>query len=274
MITLDTVPFRPPTVDPVLKWAGGKRWLFPIVAEYWKGHEHRRYVEPFAGGMAIGLGLQPKRALVADVNPHLINFYQWVQYGTSNDGRLVGMVNAESTYYAHRARFNKRIQLQSHESEESAWLFYYLNKTCFNGLCRFNASGAFNTPFGKYKKIRYLTEFPALATTIANWKILRSDFESIPIAADDFVYLDPPYDVPFTTYSSGGFKWDDQVRVARWAANHPGPVLLSNQATPRILDLYAGLGFEIQLLKAPRRISCTGDRQPTMEVLARRNLSS
>jgi DNA adenine methylase len=82
------------------------------------------------------------------------------------------------------------------------------------------------------------------------------------------VYADPPYDVEFTTYSAGGFSWDDQKRTARFLAAHPGPVVISNQATPRIIELYEELGFELNYLDAPRRISCTGDRTAAREVLA------
>jgi DNA adenine methylase len=88
------------------------------------------------------------------------------------------------------------------------------------------------------------------------------------IEPDDFVYADPPYDVEFTTYSPGGFTWDDQQRTAECLARHPGPVVLSNQATRRIVKLYKKLGFEVRYLDGPRRISCTGDRTAAKEVLA------
>ncbi len=88
----------------------------------------------------------------------------------------------------------------------------------------------------------------------------------------DFVYADPPYDVEFTKYAKDDFKWEDQVRLAEWLAEHPGPVILSNQATERIVKLYGDLGFDVRLLKAPRRIACNGDRTPAMEVLATRNI--
>jgi DNA adenine methylase len=89
---------------------------------------------------------------------------------------------------------------------------------------------------------------------------------------DDFVYADPPYDVEFTQYSKEAFGWDEQVKTARWLAEHSGPVVLSNQATNRIIELYSALGYELIYLHAPRRISCTGDRNPVVEVLALRNL--
>ena len=80
------------------------------------------------------------------------------------------------------------------------------------------------------------------------------------------------YEDVFTQYSQGGFGWDEQVRTAEWLAQHRGPVVLSNQATPRILRLYRKLGYQLVKLNAPRRISCTGDRSQAKEVLALRNL--
>ena len=74
------------------------------------------------------------------------------------------------------------------------------------------------------------------------------------------------------SYAQDDFKWDDQVRLAEWLARHPGPVVLSNQATERIVELYRALDYDIQLLKAPRRISCNGDRTPAMEVVATKNI--
>ena len=76
------------------------------------------------------------------------------------------------------------------------------------------------------------------------------------------------YDVEFTTYSAGGFSWDDQKRTAKFLAAHRGPEVISNQATARIIELYEELGFELRYLNGPRRISCTGDRTAAREVLA------
>ena len=94
------------------------------------------------------------------------------------------------------------------------------------------------------------------------------------VVRGDFVYADPPYDVPFTGYAKAGFSWADQERAACWLAKHSGPVVLVNQATDRILRLYRSLGFTLRFLTAPRRISCTGDRTPAREVVALRNLES
>jgi len=264
---------RAPSFDitrrPPLKWAGGKRWQLPHLAPLWQRHRNRRFVEPFCGGLAVTLGLQPDRALLNDANPHLIEFYRWLQRGLHIEIR---MENDERLFYAHRERFNDLLARGQAATREAASLFYYLNRTGFNGLCRFNRSGEFNVPFGRYVRIRYRHDFSMYCDRFRSWTFTTGDLEAVPIAADDFVYADPPYDVEFTAYAKDGFDWGDQQRTAAWLAEHRGPVVLVNQATPRIEDLYRQLGFDVQFLTAPRRISCTGDRTPAREILATRNL--
>ncbi|MDP9310855.1 MAG: Dam family site-specific DNA-(adenine-N6)-methyltransferase [Chloroflexota bacterium] len=250
---------------PPLKWAGGKRWLLPYLQPLWESHRHRRLVEPLCGGLAVTLGVMPEHALLNDINPHAINFYRWIKQGLSI---TIPMRNDEELYYAYREQFNRLILGGNAESSEAAQLFYYLNRTGYNGLCRFNNSGEFNVPFGRYKTINYTTDFFSYRTVLANWEFSVGDFKQMSLKPDDFVYADPPYDVEFTKYSKEDFGWNDQIRLAQWLAQHPGPVVLSNQATERITHLYTQLGFDIQILSAPRRISCTGDRTPAAEVFA------
>jgi len=256
---------------PPLKWAGGKRWLVPHVRRLWAGHERRRLVEPFCGGLAMALGLMPRRALLNDVNPHLVNFYRQLAHGFSIS---LPMENASETYYAYRQTFNALLAAGRGDTAAAAALFYYLNRTGFNGLCRFNGRGEFNVPFGRYGRLAYTHDFTAYRQVFSRWDFSSLDFEALRLKPRDFVYADPPYDVPFTQYARGGFSWDDQVRAAEWLARHPGPVVLSNQATPPVVALYRKLGYDIRFLAAPRRISCTGDRTPVREVLATRNVES
>jgi DNA adenine methylase len=256
-------------LPPPLKWAGGKRWQLPVLKPLWASHAHRRLVEPFCGGLATTLGLLPARALLNDLNPHVINFYRWLKRGLRID---IALQNSAETFYAHRRRFNALIDDGRHRTREAASLFYYLNRTGYNGLCRFNASGEFNVPYGRYGNIRYVTDLMEYREILASWTFTVGDFSNLEIAPADFVYADPPYDVEFTKYAKEGFAWRDQVRAAEWCAAHSGPVVLVNQATDRICNLYAGLGFQLEFLTAPRRISCTGDRTPTREVLALRNV--
>jgi len=255
---------------PPLKWAGGKRWLAPHIEPIWRRHQQRRYIELFCGGLAVALGLQPERAVLNDLNPHLINFYQQLKRGLSV---TIEARYDERLFYAHRARFNQLVKDGGAKSGEAAQLFYYLNRTCFNGLCRFNQSGEFNVPFGQYKTVNYAKDLGAYRKLFRRWSFTNKDLAQLSIEPDDFIYADPPYDVEFTTYSAGGFSWDDQVRTAKLLAKHRGPVLLSNQATERIVDLYRGLEFDLKFLDAPRRISCNGNRQTAREVLATKNLA-
>jgi DNA adenine methylase len=263
--TSSGVELRPP-----LKWAGGKRWQLPYIQPLWATHTHRRLIEPFAGGLAVVLGLQPRRAVLNDINPHLINFYTWLKRGFVKTAPP--MHNDEDAFYKGRARFNALLASGEADSAEAALLFYYLNRTGYNGLCRFNSRGEFNVPFGQYKTINYTSDFSAYQNVLANWEVRVGDFETLPLDPQDFVYADPPYDVEFTSYSAGGFSWDDQVRAATWLSEHSGPVVLVNQATPRIRELYRDLGYQVRDVDAPRRISCTGDRTPAREVIATRNL--
>lgn len=259
----------PVTLPPPLKWAGGKRWQLPHLRPLWHRHRQRRLVEPFCGGLAVTLGLKPARALLNDANPHLIAFYQWLQRGLQID---VPMDNDEALFYRHRERFNALIADGRGDTVEAAGLFYYLNRTGFNGLCRFNRSGEFNVPFGRYERIAYRRDFARYRDVLAGWKFTSTDIEAVPLDRDDFVYADPPYDVEFTHYARGAFTWLDQERTAARLAAHPGPVILVNQATPRVEKLYRTLGYRVAFVTGPRRISCNGDRTPAREILATRNI--
>lgn len=257
-------------LTPILKWAGGKRALLPRLADLYAPYRDRTFVEPFAGGLALSLGLQPDRVIVNDVNPHVINLYRQVRRGLI---MTIECRNDRETYDQHRARFNELIECRMHETAEAAQLFYYLNRTGFNGLCRFNSKGFYNVPFGKYTTITYAEHFQPYTDAMRDWQISCGDFTALQTPTDAFLYADPPYDVEFTSYSAGGFSWADQVRCAEWLAAHPGPVVVSNQATPRIVDLYRGLGFEIEMISVAHKISCNGDRTPAQEILACRNLT-
>ena len=270
MTLLSELPELPkPSLRPPLKWAGGKRWLLPHLRPLWEAHAGRRLVEPFAGGLAVTLGLGPARALLGDANPHLINFYSWLKRGLKI---TIPLENEAECFYRHRERFNELLRAGREDTAEAASLFYYLNRTGFNGLCRFNRSGEFNVPFGRYARINYTRDFTAYQETFRAWELMVADFAKVPVDAADFVYADPPYDVEFRQYAKDGFGWEDQERLAEWLAKHPGPAVLSNQATPRILRLYEKHGFKLKVEDAPRRISCTGDRTPAKEVIALRNL--
>lgn len=257
-------PLRPP-----LKWAGGKRWLVPELKTIWERLPPCRLVEPFCGGLAVALGLVPERALLNDVNPHPVNFYRHVQRGM----RIrIPMRNERELYYRHRSDFNRLVTGRGLQTQKAAELFYYLNRTGYNGLCRFNREGEFNVPFGRYKRINYTRNFENYRDVLSGWRFENADFEHLNLERGDFIYADPPYDVQFTQYSKNGFDWSEQERLAHWLRRHHGPVVLSNQATTRVVRLYRRLGFKLRFIEAPRMISCTGDRSPAREVIATRGI--
>ena len=254
---------------PPLKWAGGKRWIVKHLEPLWLKSGSERLIEPLCGGLAVTLGLMPRYALLNDINFHLVNFYRWLKKGLVIQ---LKMENDQDLYYDYRERFNHLIANGGSESAEAASLFYYLNRTGYNGLCRFNRKGIFNVPYGRYRKINYRLDFSNYHDLFLNWEFSALDFEKLEPAVTDFTYADPPYDVQFTSYTAQGFSWEDQVRFARWLAQLKGPVVVSNQATARIVELYGELGFNLCLFEGPRMISCNGDRAPAREIFATKNI--
>lgn len=278
-----------------LKYPGGKRRLVPSIAHFYEAHRHVRFVDLFCGSAGVTLGLRPDEALLNDVNEHVVNLHQWVRRGWGWSeccalGNGVEFRNDREVYGKNRDRFNQLIKQQQHQTLESAMLLYYLNRTGFNGLIRFNLSGFHNASFGSYRTINYLENFQPWNQAFSGWEFSSVDFAAVELRPTDFVYADPPYDSVkekkdpdqlslfgaedqgetgngFVGYS-GAFGWDQQVDLAVRLAQHPGPCLVSNAATPRIQELYYGLGFQSVLLNVRRSISANGDRPMAQEIFA------
>ena len=248
-------------MKPLLKWAGGKSRLLPIIVELINRYQWRRLVEPFAGGLSISLGIEPDKALLNDINPYLINLYKQIQSGLT---RSLDM--HPQHYYQYRDRFNSLIS-ESIVNDESAELFYYLNKTGFNGLCRFNKKGGYNVPKGSYKTVNYVKSFDEYRKVFTNWNFQCGDFSNLDIKEGDVIYIDPPYDDGFTQYSKEGFGWHDQLRLVAWLQELAVPVIASNKSTDRIKALYLDYGYSIKEIPVGRSISCDGNRKPVMELL-------
>jgi DNA adenine methylase len=269
-------------LEPILRWAGGKRkhtWLFDEIAKVFNPHKHR-LVETCAGGLAIALGVDPKWALLNDANPYLINLYRQIKGGLILDPRFKSEIS-RADYLDNRKWFNDYIRsvgLNSNTkgNNDLAQSFYYLNRTCFNGLCRFNQDGGFNTSYGKLQKPKLDHDFEAYRDRFQDWVFTSMDFEAMQVFPNDIVVADPPYDVmegkQDHDYITGGFFWADQVRLANWLARRNVPTITCNLATDRIVNLYTGLGFDIQYVNAPRAIACNGDRAKVREILATKNL--
>lgn len=155
----------------------------------------------------------------------------------------------------------------------------YLNRHCFNGLCRFNQSGEFNTPFGKYERPYFPdAEMTGFAEKLKNVQLKVADFRKTfeSIECGDVVYCDPPYlqiggSGGFTEYSGASFSLNDQkdlATLAGEAAKQGATVLISNHDTPVARELYAGANRIVPLLVS-RTISCDGNgRHKAREVIA------
>ena len=183
-------------LKPLLNGLAGNAGWFPISAPYGNGMLTVAWLSLLCGGLAVTLGLMPEKALLNDINPHLINFFKWLKRGLTIE---IPMENNKKVYYIHREEFNYLIENGKSQIKKAAELFYYLNRTGYNGLCRFNREGKFNVPFGRYSKINYTRNFLLYKDVFANWEFVSGDFEALTLAPDDFVYADPPYDVEFTS---------------------------------------------------------------------------
>lgn len=267
---------------PVLKWVGGKRQLMGEIEKVLP-KTYTTYYEPFIGGGAVLFELQPKKAVINDVNSELINLYNVIK----DDVELLiedlrKHENTSEYFYTIREMDRDRELYEKLSNIEKASRIVYLNKTCFNGLFRVNKSGEFNSPFGKYKNPNIVDEVTLRAVSKyfnkADIKILNSDFEQSlkGIRKGSFVYLDPPYDpvsssANFTGYDKGGFNRDEQIRLKKLCdkLDKKGvKFLLSNSATDFIKDLYKD--YNIKVVKAKRAINSNGSaRGEVDEVLVR-----
>lgn len=247
-----------PVLKPLIPWTGGKSWatqkILNKIDRITEGKPYR-YVEPFVGAGAIAFALGKPETVVNDVNPYLARLYQHIKIGYyPEEGKL-------EDFYLIRDQFN-----QMEDVDNKARLFYQLARTTFNGVIRFSRSGKFNG--GKGNTNPRAQNFDPYQKLLKSWEIYSGDYREIPLKSSDVVFADPPYDTPHNAYY-GAWTWDDQVACARYFSTSPGRVLIMNQATPRILDLYDSLGvYDIELVDAPRCCSGNGDRTPATEMLA------
>lgn len=261
-------------MKPFLKWAGNKYAIVDRIKR--RLPVGTRLIEPFVGSGALFLNTRFSEYHLADSNPDLIGLYQILQ--AEGDPFIVyaqtffeDRFNQEERYYELRDSFNT-----TDDPRRKAALFLYLNRHGYNGLCRYNSKGVFNSPFGRYRKPYFPEkEMRFFHEKARNATFLCADFaETLSHAMEgDVVYCDPPY-VPlsrtanFTSYHTGGFGKKEQEALAAWAERLAGagvPVLISNHDTPFTRDVYASA--RITALKVQRYISCQ-DRGKAKEVLA------
>ncbi|ABS24172.1 DNA adenine methylase [Bacillus paranthracis] len=252
--------------QPFLKWAGGKRQLLPEIRKY-VPKRINTYYEPFIGAGAVLFDIQPKRAVINDINSELASVYNVIKNNVDELIEDLKKHENDKDYFYEIRDLDRQEEYKNLSPVQRASRIIYLNKTCFNGLFRVNSQGQFNVPFGKYKNPQIVNEIVLRAVhnylSSNNVTILNGDFETAVEKAKkgDFVYFDPPYDPvsdtsSFTGYSLDGFNKDDQrrlkylfVELDKRGVN----VLLSNSATDFIQELYEG--FNIQIVSASRNIN-------------------
>ena len=291
-------------VKPFVKWVGGKGQLIEQLSELLpKDFSERKnvvYVEPFVGGGAMlfhMLSTYPniEKAVINDLNSDLTMAYKVVRDMPGNLIAALGIMQEEyqskkngqeqkEYYLAKRRRYN------SHNAGnvETAALFIFLNRTCFNGLYRVNSKGEYNVPFGKAKNPLICDEETIMADSrlLQKVEILNGDFECVEkhIGRNAFLYFDPPYrpltqTASFTAYSKGGFDDAQQKRLAEFCRrlNVKGCQWLLSNSDPHKSDpndmffdeLYAG--FDIHRVYASRMINSKAEGRCKITELAIRN---
>ncbi len=270
-------------IAPFLKWVGGKRQIMPSIIKYMPQKKYTTYYEPFVGGGAVFFELQPKNAVINDLNSELINVFEVIR---NNLDALIEDLKThknESDYFYQIRSLDRNEEYKNLSTVKKASRIIYLNKTCYNGLYRVNSAGEFNSPFGRYKNPNIVNEITLKAVnkylTNNDIQIFNKDYEEVVtnIEIGSFVYFDPPYypvseSSNFTGYNQGGFDMNDQIRLRDVCNNlHSRGIkfLLSNSDTVFIRDLYKD--YRIINVKANRFINSNADKRGVIDEVLIRN---
>lgn len=217
-------------MKPIIKYRGGKSKEIKNFIEY-VPEKYDRYIEPFAGGAALFFYLEPQSALINDINLKLIDFYWAVQ---NHFGQLKNeLISLELTYRENQAEYEAlKARIYSSQYIENknealyyllrdmyngivekkyldATLYYFINKTSYSGMLRFNSKGEFNVPFGRYKNFNTQLVSDEHKELLKRTEVTNVDYSVVfdSCSMKDFVFLDPPYDCIFTDY--GNIDQDD-----------------------------------------------------------------
>lgn len=289
---------------PFVKWAGGKGQLLEqldaLLPADFSTRTNLVYVEPFVGGGAMLFHVlikypNIKSAVINDLNVDLMTCYRVIKEHPeelisvlrelqSQYKALLDEEERKAFFLAQRNRYNLRLSSE----EETAALFIFLNRTCFNGLYRVNSKGQYNVPFGKMVNplICDAATIRADSEVLKKVEIMCGDFEKIAdaVSSSAFFYFDPPYrpltqTAAFTAYAKGGFGDDQQLRLAQFTrclAANGNQWLLSNSDPHNVNskddffdDLFAG--FDIQRVSASRMINSNAERRGKITELVIRN---
>lgn len=271
-------------MKPIIKWSGGKTWAIEYIRELITPEmlEQGTYIEPFCGGAALALALQPKRVILGDLNSELINMYRVIKHNPDDlISNLAWMQLSHTPEYFYEVRaWDKLSDFSLQNPVMRASRFIYLNKTCFNGLYRVNSKGYFNTPLGRSSsgkpiditqadKIRELNSY--FTDDRNSIDFVCADYLTITAKAKpgDIVILDPPYtQTNHTSYQKEGFTWEatEKLKAECDRLNTLGCyVIIFNEATPEVKDLFKG--YEIREVSVKRTVSCKGTGRSADEVI-------
>lgn len=261
-------------ISPIVKWVGGKRQLLSKIIPLIKKN-FSTYVEPFVGGGAVFFELQPRKAIINDLNSELINVYSVVR---DFPERLISELekhsekNSEEYYYAIRS-MDRNSEFDKLSNIQKAARILYLNKTCYNGLYRVNSSGQFNSPYGRYKNPNIVNSVSirAMSKYLKNNEIdiRQGDYREIlkNLSRGAFVYFDPPYmpistSSSFTGYTENGFNYEQQLCLKEECdkLREKGiPFLQSNSDCPEIRELYHN--YNVEIVQAKRAINSKSEKR-------------
>lgn len=253
-------------MKPMIKYRGGKAREIPNIMWHIPCFSGR-YIEPFLGGGALFFHLEPKKAIINDINSKLISFYRGVR---DNYNLLRSELDEiERIYSENRKDFDalkvlfptERVEDKNeilyyqlrdmfNEVEDKlysdALLYYYINKTAYSGMIRYNARGEFNVPFGRYQRLNTDSVTLYHSQLLQRAEIYNTDYSDIfnMCNVDDFVFLDPPYDCVFSDYGNceykNGFNEENHKKLANDFINLPCKSLMVIGKTPLTEHLYKG----------------------------------
>lgn len=251
-------------MKPMIKYRGGKSKEIPQIMEYIPQY-NGRYIEPFLGGGAVFFHLEPDGAIINDLNVPLMTFYRYVR---DNYQLLRQELDAVETMYAHNSavfeaqkkihpnerieNYNETLYYQVRDMYNSiavkqysdAFLYYFINKTAYSGMIRYNAKGEFNVPYGRYKSFGANLITARHSELLQKTELYNGDYSEIfnMSQPNDFMFLDPPYDCVFSDYGNeeyrDGFNEDEHRRLAQDYRNLDCRAMMIIGSTPLIEELY------------------------------------
>ena len=248
----------------MLKYRGGKTREIPELARFIPS-EYDRYIEPFFGGGALYFHIAPEKAIINDLNSGLMRFYQGVR--DDFDAVKSDLSKMQEKYEGNRRDFESlkaktpEARVEDKNEEEYyrirdmfnglsknmySWaaLYFYINKTAYSGMIRYNKNGEFNVPYGRYKHLNTACVTKEHSRLLQGAEVFTGDYQSVfdMCTEDDFVFLDPPYDCVFSDYGNpelgGAFSEEEHRRLACAFFDLPCKALLVIGKTDLTESLY------------------------------------